>query len=461
MVQAAVDWFGAEWVGNSGARDNASGDGAASDRVAWRSAHEALLQLAEKRAGLDFEEGRWLLAALRAGAHSRLGYGSFQEYAERLFGYGPRVTQEKLRVAEALEELPEMARQLEAGGVNFSAVRELTRVATSKTEREWLEAARERSVREIEQLVSGRSPGSLPEDTPQASAKRHVLRFEVSGEVRATFREAMAKIRRDAGEALDDDAAILLLARSVLGGPRDEGRSSYQVALTICEGCGRGMQQGRGELVEVAREVVEMATCDGQNIGTSLPVAHVSAGARVRSDAHVGLRTQPPFGAHVVAEWQAFSNAEVALPNLARATQTTPPALRRAVFRRDGARCKVPGCRHATFVDVHHLVPRAEGGTHTLENLMTLCSAHHRAIHRGELLIEGTPAIGLRFRHADGTIYGGSPSPSVADARAKACRALELMGYRSSEVKRALLRIHPSEADLEQIIRHALRELTA
>jgi hypothetical protein len=428
MAQAAVAWFGEECDGNSRACDG----------VAWRGAHEALLRLAAKRAGLDFEEGRWLLAALRAGTHLRLGYGSFHEYTERLFGYGVRVTQEKLRVAEALEELPATARELEAGRVSFSAVREVTRVATPKTEREWLEMAQERTVRELEQLVSGHRPGSLPDDAPDASAKRHVLRLDVSGEVLATFREAMAKIRRDAGEALDDDAAILLLARTVLGGPQDEGRSSYQVAFSICECCGKGRQQGRGELVEVAPEVVEMATCDGQNIGT------------VSRDAHVGADVQAP------------GDLEVESSSFTRATQTIPPALRRGVLRRDEGRCRVAGCQHATFVDVHHLVPRAGGGGHSSENLVTLCSAHHRAIHRGELLIEGSRATGLRFRHADGTIYGGSPSAASADTRAKACRALELMGYRAREVRRALLRICEGHtASLEQIIRQALQELAA
>ena len=93
MAQAAVDIFGA-------------------DQASWQRAHDELLRLAKKRAGLDFEEGRWLLSALRSGTHVRLGYGSFQEYTERLFGYGPKLTQEKLRVAEALEELPETAREL-------------------------------------------------------------------------------------------------------------------------------------------------------------------------------------------------------------------------------------------------------------------------------------------------------------------------------------------------------------
>jgi hypothetical protein len=349
----------------------------------------------------------------------RLGYGSFREYAERLFGYSPRLVQEKLRVAAALEELPLLSGALEHGRLSFSAVRELSRVATAATEGAWLEAARGKSVRELEELVSGRKPGSLPGDLPDEGARRHVLRLEVSGEVLATFREAMAKVRRESGEALDDDAAVLLLCRQALGGSRDDGRSSYQVALTVCEHCRRGMHQGRGELVEVPRQIVEMAACDAQDVG------HVER-------AHVGAN---------------------------RATQSVAPALRRQVTRRDGGRCRVPGCRHAVFTDVHHLRLRSEGGESTLENLVTLCSAHHRAIHRGELVVAGN-ADGLDFRHADGTPYGELPSPGDAELRAKAFRALTAMGYRETEAKWALARVPASPiVSIEQLVRLALREL--
>ena len=194
----------------------------------WKAAHEALLRLSRARAGLDFEERQWLLAAQRSRAHERLGYGGFVEYVERLFGYPARMTYEKLRVAEALQTLPELAQALRDGQVSWSCLRELTRVATPETERTWLERARGRTVREVEKLVSGHRPGSLPDDPAEPSVERHVLRFEVSGEVLATFREAMARIRGDAGEPLDDDAVLLLLARRVLAGPVDEGRASYQ-----------------------------------------------------------------------------------------------------------------------------------------------------------------------------------------------------------------------------------------
>src|SRR5689334_23006376 len=134
MTQAAVIGFGEE---------------RRRDAAHWRRAHDELVRLAATRAGLDYEEGRWLLRAERAGAHLRLGYGSFREYAGRLFGYSARLVQEKLRVAEALEELPLLAGELEHGKVSFSVVRELSRVATAATERAWFEAARGKTARQV------------------------------------------------------------------------------------------------------------------------------------------------------------------------------------------------------------------------------------------------------------------------------------------------------------------------
>jgi hypothetical protein len=418
---------------------------------AWRQAHEELVRLATERAGLDFEEGRWLLRAHRSGAHLRLGYASFQEYTERLFGYGPRLTQEKLRVAEALEELPDTARDLQTGAISFSLARELTRVATPSTEKEWLEAARGRTVREVEHLVSGHRPGSLPDDVPDSKLTRHVLRLDLSGEVFATFREAMAKIRRDAGESLDDDAAILLLCRQALEGPKDPGRSSYQIALTVCESCRRAKQQGRGELIDVGPEIVEMAECDGQHIG------HVDGNGGVpdaSARAHVGVHDDANPRADVGGTARDHAGA-----TRVRATQTIPPAVRRAVLRRDGRKCRVPGCRHAVYTDVHHLALRSEDGQHSLDNLVTLCSAHHYASHNGKLIITGSASAHLYFAHADGTPYGGVLDPAVADARAKAFQALTGLGYRDGQVRRALARVPKTVSSVEQLIRQALSEL--
>jgi hypothetical protein len=397
----------------------------------WRLAHEDLSRLAGCRARLDWEEGASLLRALRAGAHLHLGFATFAEYIERIFGYKFRWTEERLRVAEALEGLSEIAQSLRDGAISWSAARELTRVAAPESEHAWLEVARGRTVRQIEELVAGHQPGDAPDDPSDSSLRRQVLRFDVSAETYATFREAMAKLRRDAGSPLDDDASLLLLARRILGGPTDSGRANYQVALTLCEACGRGWQHGRGELVEVGREIVEMARCDAQSLG---PVGQGRENARPAT--HVGARS-------------------------GRARQDVPPAVRREVMRRDGGRCAVPGCRNAVFLDIHHVVPRSEGGNHDLDGLAVLCAAHHRALHRGQLIVEGRVSTGLVFRHADGSLHGSTVRPRAVATHEAAFRALRALGFREGEARMALERVrretHLGEnASTEEVLRHAL-----
>jgi hypothetical protein len=429
----------------------------------WQVAHDALTLLARTRAGLDFEEGEKLRTAERARVHERLGYGSFVEYIERLFGYSPRLTLEKLRVAEALEGLPQLAAALREGNVSWSSVRELTRVATRATERDWLETSRGRTVREIEKQVSGHRPGDLPGHAKDWRAERHVLRFEVSGEVLASFREAQAKLRRDAGGPLDDDATLLLMARHVLGGPTDDGRASYQIALMVCEACERATQTGLGEALPISAEVAEMAGCDAQQIKglhaefrsrrqnpTKNQAPSMDGGADGVDETHVGDpfpgERQPPTG-----------------PHPQRASQTIPPAVRRAVLMRDHHRCQVPGCRHGTFVDVHHLRAREDGGGHDADNLLTLCGAHHRACHRGDLLIEKGASGGLSFWHADGTAYGGRPSPGEADVAAQTFRGLRTLGFGEREARDAVRAAGAhvgSDGGIERLMRSALERLT-
>jgi hypothetical protein len=237
----------------------------------WVLAHEALSKLRLKRAALDAEEGALLLRAFRAATHVYFGYASFGEYIERLFGLRRRTTEEKLRVAEALEELPELAQALRSGQLNWSAVRELSRVAAPETEREWIAMARRGTVREVERMVSGRARGDRPSDRRRPEFVRHILRFEVGAETLATFREAMKELQKRSDHRLDDDAALLLMAREVLGGPGDAGRASYQVVVTQCEDCGRGFQHANGELIELDPAIVEMCHCDAQKLQIAHP----------------------------------------------------------------------------------------------------------------------------------------------------------------------------------------------
>jgi hypothetical protein len=87
---------------------------------------------------------------------------------------------------------------------------------------------------------------------------------------------------------------------------------------------------------------------------------------------------------------------------------------------------------------VHHLELRSEGGPHEADNLVVLCTAHHRAVHQGRLIITGVPSTGLRFQHADGTAYGHAPSADTIATLEQVFRGLRGLGFKEGEARRAL-----------------------
>ena len=52
---------------------------------------------------------------------------------------------------------------------------------------------------------------------------------------------------------------------------------------------------------------------------------------------------------------------------------------RRAVYAREGYRCAL--CDNGRYLQVHHVIPRGEGGSDSLHNLICLCSTCHMHCH--------------------------------------------------------------------------------
>jgi 5-methylcytosine-specific restriction endonuclease McrA len=50
---------------------------------------------------------------------------------------------------------------------------------------------------------------------------------------------------------------------------------------------------------------------------------------------------------------------------------------------RDDFCCQHPGCDESRLrrLEVHHILPRINGGQHELDNLLTLCRQHHAELH--------------------------------------------------------------------------------
>ena len=318
----------------------------------WREVHDRLHDNARRRAALDASEAYWLREAERLQIWRPLGMVSILDYMERVLGYAPRTAQDRLRVARALAHLPVLTESLgEADGLTFSAVRELVRVATPETEAEWLEAAAGKNQRELEEMVAGHVPGDHPDDPADPEVRAHVVRYELSPATFALLRQAKLALDEEHGRHLDDDQLVAALCHAALeGGAPGEptGRAKFQIGVIVCERCDQGWQEAAGVHVPVEAATVDRARCDAQHLGA--------------------LEADRPE----------------------RAVQDIPPSVARLVWRRDGGRCQTPGCRSARGLELHHIVARADGGSHDPSNLTLRCSACHAGHHAGTLTIRGT-----------------------------------------------------------------------
>src|SRR5438874_4788352 len=207
----------------------------------WREVDRELRGIAKRRAALDAQEARWLREAQRLRIWREVGCGSLAEYMERRLGYAPHTAMERLRVALAIADLPAIEAALATGDLPFSAVRELTRVATPSTESEWLEAVSGKSVHEIEQLVSGHRRGDLPSDAPDPDLQPRAIRFEILPETEALVCQIRHVLSSERGHHVDDNELVAAMCNAVLGD--EPTRARHQIAVRRCDACGGATQE--------------------------------------------------------------------------------------------------------------------------------------------------------------------------------------------------------------------------
>ncbi len=390
----------------------------------WREIDGALQRIGKQRAALDAEEAGWLVRAARVQIWRKLGFVSLLDYLERRCDYAPRTARDRIRVAFELEGLPGLTAALATGQLGFSSVKELVRVVTPEHEAEWLDKARGKTCFEIQKLVAGRKKGSRPSDAPDPDLETRTLHFDdILPTTIARLREARAKAQAERGERLSDDALLSMLCGMFLeGAPTAEGagRAKYQIAVTVCEKCNQGWQDGAGAKYAMTPAERARAECDAQRIGS--------------------LDTNRPT----------------------RAKQDIPPSVRRLVWRRDGGKCTVTSCRSAAHLELHHIVAREDGGTHDAENIAVICDGCHASLHRGQLTITGKAPHDLVVTRVHDTMaHVGQPSRlDRATIPVEARTALVTLGYKKHEAAAAVAaaRAHiGGDVALDVLIREALR----
>jgi hypothetical protein len=181
----------------------------------------------------------------------------------------------------------------------------------------------------------------------------------------------------------------------------------------------RGSAEPRATNADALAAMAELALSGGSRSGGERQqvVVHVDEGALAGgAEGGCGLEDGPSIAPETARRLACDSSVvrvrerEGETLSVGRKTRSIPPALRRALKRRDHG-CRFPGCENRLFVDAHHIRHWAQGGETSLDNLVLLCRRHHRLVHEGGYAVERSADDELRFRDPWGAPIPNAPRP--------------------------------------------------
>jgi hypothetical protein len=338
------------------------------------------------------QDGLWHLEGVHSCAH----------WLNWKCGIGMNAAREKVRVANALGELPKISEAFSKGEVSYSKVRAMTRIATRKNEDYLLMIARHGTAFHIEGLVGRYRRCERLKDSQNAN------RQQACREVWYTYDHDGSLVFH--GRLPPERGALLLKALEMAVSRADDEvsaekrpRSSYPAFMAdalvelaegyLEHGCESSSTADRYQVVvHVAAETLKSDSADEDvSVETSTdPAAEddISAETAALFQTHFSYLEDGP---RVSAETSRRLSCDASLIrilddekgeplSIGRKSRVIPPAIRRALKARDNG-CRFPGCTHKHFIDGHHIRHWADGGETSMENLVQLCRFHHRLVH--------------------------------------------------------------------------------
>jgi hypothetical protein len=352
-----------------------------------------------------------------------------------------------VRSALNLESLPCLAEGLASGALSLDLVEPLAEVASPSSDAALREASTHWSVRQARELVAW-----------------HRAREEAQAEARAAAAAARAAAGLGAEPGAEDTDATGADADTAMGGSaarefehrtlrfNDSRRSvwiaftkdDYAVAKSVLVGRVAAEEREREEnggatpapdpvgyvpydqrLYDELMALFQMGSGSGSGRTAAAAVrprvvvhAPLELLVGCSDDAVAEIAGVGPVPAEVVRRLACDANVDLAVEdregsilNQGRARRDPTPVQRVEIDRRDKG-CRFSGCSYTEFTNVHHIVHWVDGGLTDLDNLVTLCGRHHRAVHELGWTVSGDANGLLTFTAPHGRSMGSVPSPT-------------------------------------------------
>jgi hypothetical protein len=327
------------------------------------------------------------------------------EWLNMKCGMAPGTAREKLRVANALFDLPQTSTAFAKGDLSYSKARSLTRTASPTTEEQLLDFAIHATAAQVDRHCTELRNVQRNISTPDAN-RAHAARYlscSSHNDGSVTLSVELPKETADLVMKALEMAVPQLVNADVYEGevPDEENapRGGFAKSATL-------FQQQADALVEISKSY--LAGGSGKTSCTAdhyQVIVHVdekalrgNPDAQSKSDLPIETVRRLCCDGSLVPVTEDENRNPL---NVGRKHRVVQPALKRALLARDKC-CRFPGCTHEKWLDAHHVVHWADGGKTSLANTIMLCSRHHRLLHEGGFEIKPGAEGEWHFRNASG-----------------------------------------------------------
>jgi hypothetical protein len=375
------------------------------------TAHEVSARLAtllrdEQRAMADF-----LVALADFDARKLwrdLGHASLFAYLRRDLGLSAGAAQYRKTAAELIQAFPAVEAALRSGKLCLSSVVEVAKVLTSSNCAEVLPRFFGLSRREAEAVAVSIRPAPFAPQREIVTFARIASRSPSAAPVPASPAAAIAP---SLPEAPTPNATAFRPAETVASSLATGNDRSEPAALEQPDSAKPLSSESARLHVTVSRRFLAKLEAARDALSHAKPDASMEEILEAGLDLLLadrakkkGLGAKARNAVRATANEPATANQQAAAP-----TAHVPAQVKRDAWKRAGGRCEFrlhsgEVCGSTTRLEFDHVVPRAQGGPSTIDNIRVLCASHNQLAARR---VFGDPWMD-RFRRAPPAERAGS-----------------------------------------------------
>ena len=267
-----------------------------------------------------------IIEADQARLYEDFGLAYLTPYCVQHLGLSDDVAAVFVRVARKTYEVPELKTAITEGKLTVTKAKTIVSVLNTQNQKAWIQRAGTLSKSKLEKAMAEQSPKPI---------KPEKAKFEGPNRVRYEF------------DLTEEESKLFRRAQDLL--------------------C-----QKMGKPVSLSETQVELLECFLDKHDPIRKAQRVKNRVRRRLD-HLQAQDRP----HELRQDQSRDRTKI------------PAAAIHAVNLRDQGKCqaRLPDgsiCSETKWIHFHHIIPKSKGGKNSAENLVTLCSAHHRIWHSRE-----------------------------------------------------------------------------